>query len=263
MKNIIPNSKTTLPLAGFAVCVALLAGCAKVPKDGGNAQTKIYEDMRGLRFCEIFLIGGNGITGNLEAAVYSTMGNNIEVSGSRLNTAPQQLVDKLDLAAIKKEYGVFTAYLNEPRSYVIDRLEVPTGAPRDFNGLKMNWVASSHMKKPKGDMKDKSWLRYKVTPVERSTIITYKAGKPVFLLDDPDGKVWVMKAFRNSYDQTYESLSTLGQRYKMLPSGYKTRVAVLDKDLVLKPTGSLAHIMQDEFENTYDYLGDGSGNFVP
>jgi hypothetical protein len=167
------------------------------------------------------------------------------------------------MKAIQKEYGVFTAFLNEPRHYLMDRLEVPTGAPRVFNGLKMNWVASGHIKKPEGDMNDKSWLRYKGTPVERSTTITYKAGRPVFLLDDPDGKVWVMKAYRASYDQTYESLFTLGQRYKNLPAGYKTRVAVVDRDLILKPTGSVATIMQDEFENTYDYLGDGSSNYVP
>jgi hypothetical protein len=40
-------------------------------------------------------------------------------------------------------------------------------------------------------------------------------------------------------------------------------VKVLEKDLVLKPTGGLATVMQDEFENTFDYLGDGSPNYVP
>jgi hypothetical protein len=37
----------------------------------------------------------------------------------------------------------------------------------------------------------------------------------------------------------------------------------LNRDLILKPAGLVATIMQDEFENTYDYLGDGSSNFVP
>jgi hypothetical protein len=72
-----------------------------------------------------------------------------------------------------------------------------------------------------------------------------------------------MKAFRDSYGQTYESLYNLGERYKELPAGYDFRVAVLDRDLILKPTGSIATVMQDEFENTYDYLGDGSSNFTP
>ena len=66
-----------------------------------------------------------------------------------------------------------------------------------------------------------------------------------------------MKAFRDSYDQTYESLATLGERYEGLPAGWKFRVAELDRDLVLAPTkaGGTATIMQDEFENTFDYLG--------
>ena len=42
-----------------------------------------------------------------------------------------------------------------------------------------------------------------------------------------------MKAYRDSYGQTYESLSTLGERYKRLPAGWKFRVAELDRDLVL------------------------------
>ena len=74
-----------------------------------------------------------------------------------------------------------------------------------------------------------------------------------------------MKSYRDDYGQTYESLSTLGERYKRLPAGWTFRVAELDRDLVLAPTkaGGTATVMQDEFENTYDFLGDGSSNFVP
>ena len=74
-----------------------------------------------------------------------------------------------------------------------------------------------------------------------------------------------MKAFRDSYGQTYESLGTLGERYKQLPAGWKFRVAELDRELVLAPTkaGGTATVMQDEFENTFDYLGDGTANFLP
>ena len=42
-------------------------------------------------------------------------------------------------------------------------------------------------------------------------------------------------------------------------------MAELDRELVLAPTkaGGTATIMQDEFENTFDYLGDGTANFLP
>jgi hypothetical protein len=32
------------------------------------------------------------------------------------------------------------------------------------------------------------FLTYKRNPVERKTTITFQAGKPVFFLDDPDGR---------------------------------------------------------------------------
>ena len=262
--------KTTTKIILGVVAVILIAGTVlyskavkSVPNDGVNSEMRVLDNIRGLRFCELFFIGGNGITGNLAVAIYSTIGRNYDVSKDSLNSAPQNLVDQLDLPALKKNYDLLSVYFNKPRFYIMDRLDVPTGAERTFNGLNMNWVASGHIQKPKGDMNDPGWLRYKKTPVERSTTITFKAGKPVFLLDDPDGKVWCMKAYRDSYGQTYASLNTLGARYKDLPAGYKFRVVVLDRDLILKPTGSLATIMQDEFENTYDYLGDGSSNYIP
>ena len=42
-------------------------------------------------------------------------------------------------------------------------------------------------------------------------------------------------------------------------------MAELDRDLHLAPTksGGKATVMQDEFENTYDFLGDGSSNYLP
>ena len=74
-----------------------------------------------------------------------------------------------------------------------------------------------------------------------------------------------MKAYRDSYGQTYDSLSTLGEKYQRLPAGWKFRVAELDRDLILSPTkaGGTATVMQDEFENTFDYLGDGTANYLP
>lgn len=86
---------------------------------------------------------------------------------------------------------------------------------RNFYGMDFYWMASSQM--PKGVKLEPGFLTYKRTPVERKTEITFKKGKPVFLLDDPEGKVWVVKSFRDSYGQTYESLKDLGSLYRKLP----------------------------------------------
>ena len=135
---------------------------------------------------------------------------------------------------------------------------------REFNGLKGYWMGLGLIPKD-ADVKKPGWLTYRKSPIERKTEITFRKGTPVFILDDPEGKPWVMKAYRDSYGQTYDSLSTLGERYKRLPAGWKFRVAELDRDLVLAPTkaGGTATVMQDEFENTFDYLGDGTANFLP
>ena len=79
----------------------------------------------------------------------------------------------------------------------------------------------------------------------------------------PRGDVWVMKAFRADHGQTYETLNNLGSRYTALPEGYSFRVQELEKDLILRPTSDTATVMQDEFENTFEYMGDGSSNYIP
>ena len=233
-----------------------------VPDEGAATTVKDFDNVRGLRFCEVFLIGGNAITKNLKAAVYNTTGLNYRDDG--LNSCPDDLVDGLDLAAYKKDYNVLAVYLNKPRFWVYDHLKVPVGPVREFNGLKGYWMGLGLI--PKGaNVKKAGWLTYRKSPIERKTAITFNKGKPAFILDDPEGKPWLMKAFRDSYGQTYESLAMLGQRYKRLPAGWKFRVAELDRDLVLAPSkaGGTATVMQDEFENTFDYLGDGTATYLP
>ena len=233
-----------------------------VPDEGCATTSKEFDRTRRLRFCEIFLIGGWAIPRRLKAAVYNTTGLNYR--DDVLDSCPDDLVGRLDLDALKNEHKVVATYLNKPRFWVYDHLKVPVGPVREFNGLKGYWMGLGLIPKD-ADVKNPGWLTYRRSPIERMTEITFEAGKPVFLLDDPDGKQWVMKSYRDDYDQTYESLSTLGERYKRLPAGWKPRVAQLDRDLVLAPTkaGGTATVMQDEFENTYDFLGDGSSNFVP
>ena len=235
---------------------------SKVPDEGCTTTVKEFDNVRRLRFCEVFLIGGNGITKNLRVAVYNTTGLNYR--DDPLDSCPDALVNGLDLDAYKEQYKVLAVYLNQPRFWIYDHLQVPVGPVREFSGLKGYWMGLGHI--PKGvDPKEKGWLTYRKSQIERKTAITFRQGKPVFILDDPDGKPWVMKAFRDSYGQTYESLGALGERYEQLPAGWKFRVAELDRDLALSPTkaGGTATIMQDEFENTYDYLGDGTASFLP
>ena len=57
--------------------------------------------------------------------------------------------------------------------------------------------------------------------------------------------------------------ASISKKMEKLPEGWSFRVETLEKDLVVRPTEGAATVMQDEFENTFDYLGDGSSNYVP
>ena len=254
------TGSTIILLLVVAATVVYTKAVSGVPQDGAQTTVQQYEGTRNLRFCEVFLIGGNAITRDLRAAVYNSTAN---FTGSNsLNTCPDEKVATLDLDAYKKKYKVLAAYFNKPRFWVFDRLRVPVGTTHEFNELNLAWMAEGIIPKD-ADVKKKGWLTYRPAAVVRTTEMTFFKNTPLFILDDPEGKPWVMKSYRDDHGQTYESLSQLGERYERLPEGWSFRVAVLSEDLVLKPTAGTATIMQDEFENTYDYLGDGSSNFLP
>ena len=104
------------------------------------------------------------------------------------------------------------------------------------------------MKLPKDvDLKKKGSSGYKPTMVARKSQMGFARGKPVFILDDPDGNPWVMQAYSLIVDpnQTYESLKDLGRKLK-LPAGWKFRVKVLDQDLTIRAVDGIAHIVRDD-----------------
>ena len=49
---------------------------------------------------------------------------------------------------------------------------------------------------------------------------------------------------------TPESLLTLGERLE-LPEGWTYRTRVLDEELIVDTTETIATVLQDEFENSY------------
>ena len=88
---------------------------------------------------------------------------------------------------------------------------------------------------------------------ERDTRYSYAAGRPVFILDDPDGTPWVMQAYARIVDPDLglDDLAGLGARLK-LPAGWSYRTEALTSELVVHPVDGVARILQDDLENTYD-----------
>jgi hypothetical protein len=87
--------------------------------------------------------------------------------------------------------------------------------------------------------------------IERTTSYVFSSGKRVYELVAPDGRIYVMQSYALIVDPTLteESLATLASRLK-LPEQWQYRVRKLDQDYIVQTTGE-AHVIQDDFENTY------------
>ena len=85
------------------------------------------------------------------------------------------------------------------------------GTERDFNGLKTHWVAT--LKLPKDvDLNKTGSTAYHSTTVARKSQMGFDKGKPIFILDDPEGNPWVMHAYSLIVDPNlkYDSLWAVG-----------------------------------------------------
>jgi hypothetical protein len=174
-----------------------------------------------------------------------------EVFGTQmLNDCPQELWETLDADAIAKDMGAVFVKLNGPRYWLLDGLgsKVAVVEPvfKYFNGIQMRRIATI----PLGA--DFAAGAYVVRNVNRGAVFFFDAGKSLYELVDPDGRAFVMQAHCVGIDSgmTEESLANLGKRLA-LPEGWSYRTRVLDSELVIDTSATLATVVQDEFENTY------------
>ena len=204
-----------------------------------TAPQRLIDHMRGVRYGEVLAMFLRD-TG-LEAEVYGTQ---------MLNDCPQELWETLDADAIAKDMGAVFVKLNGPRYWLLDGLgsKVAVVDPvfKDFNGIQMRRIATI----PIGA--DFAAGPYTIRNVNRGAVFFFDAGKTVYELVDPEGRVFVLQARCVGVDprMTEESLATLGERLA-LPEGWSYRTRVLDAELVVDTSATLATVVQDEFENTY------------
>ena len=204
-----------------------------------TAPQRLIDHMRGVRYGEVLAMFLRD-TG-LEAEVYGTQ---------MLNDCPQELWETLDADVIAKDMGAVFVKLNGPRYWLLDGLgskgAVVDPVFKDFNGIQMRRIATI----PLGA--DFAAGAYVVRNVNRGAVFFWDAGKTVYELVDPEGRALVMQARCVGVDpnMTEESLATLGERLA-LPEGWSYRTRVLDAELVVDTSATLATVVQDEFENTY------------
>jgi hypothetical protein len=204
-----------------------------------NVQTRTVSNQRGTRYGEILAVFSDGE--QFTAHVYGTQ---------LLNDCPQNLWETLVPEVICEELGALIVKLNGPRYWVLDGLG-SKGTPlepvlREFNGLLMRRIAVLALGT------NPAQVPYTVRKVDRRVTMFFDAGSPVYELIDPDGLRYVMQAYCTGVapglDET--SLADLGDRLA-LPTGWAFRTRILENELIVDTSQSVATVLQDELENTY------------
>ena len=198
--------------------------------------------MRGYRFCEVGLITGTS-QDNAIANIWNTTG--------ACDPEPGQ-VEALDAATVARENGVLSAWLNPVRHWMFDRLDVwETGDDRTFGGITGTWMGVAGAAAMK-----QATVRDSYSPgyIYRSSTFTFSKGSEVYLLDEPDGEVFIMESSARHQDPVpgEDALAHLGSRLD-LPGGWGFRAVTLDRDLTVSTGGHdhLAHVLQDNLHNLY------------
>lgn len=227
---------------GLGACGAGDETSTAAPSTTGSApQAPGRQGLRDARYCEVLPFVRERLT--VKAGVYNTLG---------FNDCPADLWDALTEDEVNEAYGSMSAKLNGPRHMVMDS-SVASGASADgdvfnFGGIEMQRRATLEMSalgdRPGSDP-------YSPTEVERETIFTFDAGKPVFELTSPEGEVYVMQSYAQIVDPglDYSDLATIGGRLS-LPEGWTYSTRVLDEEIRLD-SGGLAFVIQDDLLNSY------------
>ena len=200
---------------------------------------RLVPDMRNVRYGEV--LGVFARDGRFEAEVFGTQ---------LINDCPQELWETLDATEIAADMGAIGVKLNGPRYWTLDafgqKVAVAEPVLRDFNGITMRRIATVDL----GEIPKLG--PYNETKVNRGVIFFWDEGQTVHELINPEGHAYVMQALCTGVDPTMspESLFTLGERLG-LPDGWSYRTRVLEEELIVDTTATIATVLQDEFENSY------------
>jgi len=199
-------------------------------------------DMRGHRFWEVDLITGASQDDAI-ANIWNTTGV--------CDPTPEQL-GALDADVIARENGALDAWLNPVRHWAFDQIDVrEAGDDRTFGGITGTWMGAADAATMLHATVQDS---YSPGYVYGGNAFTYLEGSDVYLLDAPDGEVFILKSIVPQPDVSIgaDGLAHLASRLE-LPDGWGFRMLHLDQDLEVSAAGhdNLAHVMQDNLHNVY------------
>ncbi len=196
--------------------------------------------LRDSRHGEILLITSE--RDQLKVATYSTAG---------LNDCPPGQWRSLDRHRLANDLDVLDVRLDGPRFWAADELALYGSAETlCVDGLDARLVGETFI--PPSTSFEELAIPYRDVVVGRRTEWVISKGRPLSKLVSPDGVPYYMLAYSHAIDDSLSSrsLTTLGTRLS-LPAGWRYRVGSPVSDLVLRPVAGEAHVIRDEFENTY------------
>ena len=121
---------------------------------------------------------------------------------------------------------------------------------REFNGLLTRRLAVIDLGR------EPSTSPYTDNHVHRGAVFFFDARRPVYELVAPGGRIYVMQSYCLAVDPATDedSLLTLGERLNP-PAGWTYGVRILEQELVVDTTHTVATVLQDEFEHSYTLPG--------
>ena len=198
--------------------------------------------LRNARYCEILPVRRDGLT--LIASVYNTLGQ---------NDCPQAQWEALTQDMVKTRFDAFTALLNGPRHFVMDRI-IASGATAAGERIEIGGIGFVKRAQVRLSVLDLRGAPYHDREIERDTTYVFDAGQPTFQLTAPNGAVYVMQSYSRIKDPglTYDALPGLGAKLS-LPKGWSFAVQVPATDLKAGAAGT-AVVVQDDLGNTYQRI---------
>ena len=246
------STRWMLALCASTLALSTLLGCtsAETETDPGTtttgATTTTTEatgtalDVRGDRYCEVRVGRIEGTAVKID--VYNTYG---------LNECPDDAWKALDTAAIKADTMADVVILNGPRYWTMDRFEsskLVDTTVATFGSIEMRLAGQLELKIADAMGGETAYVPREVA---RTTSWVYEAGKPVYELLDPEGRIFDMQSYSvQSVPQTEATLLDLGQELTV-PAGWTWQTRVLDAELTVTAVDGVATVVQDERGNTY------------
>eukprot|EP00301_Raphidiophrys_heterophryoidea_P027241 c9563_g1_i1.p1 GENE.c9563_g1_i1~~c9563_g1_i1.p1 ORF type:complete len:290 (-),score=60.41 c9563_g1_i1:187-1014(-) len=223
----------------------------KEPSKSSSVDGRHHLAFRDVRYCEILSSRNAQSWWDLHKfTAYNTL----------LSGCPEEKWKTITTKTVSDIDGGLIVLLNGPRYWLFDTVSTnSTLVDRRvtmMNGLEMVVVG----------LPEVSWMEmltkiifnnvnfYKERMVRRSTIYIFYADRPIFFLESPEKKAYVMQSYSvQFFPQTIKSLESLGSSLK-LPDGWSYHSVVLEKELPLRAIDDVGIIVNDNMYNTYSQV---------